>query len=282
MGAGAVIHSMHEEQNIMKMGGLKKQLPKTYLIFVMGWLAICGIPPFSGFFSKDEILWLSLASEHGSPILWFVGMLTAFLTAFYMTRLVSLVFWGKARFQENKKHPVHDSPWVMIAPLGILAVLSLIAGFIGIPHLSWIAHWLGPITPELTNFTVPGSVEWVLMGVSVLAAVVAMFLAKLAYSGDKASAKAKFPKLQEILLNKWYVDEFYGFLVVRPLKRLGDLLWHRVDERGIDRAIVGVGRISIFSGDKIRLLQTGTIQHYLFALAIGLALTTGWIIYGSF
>ncbi len=280
MGAGAVIHSMHEEQNIQKMGGLKKQLPKTHLIFVVGWLAICGIPPFAGFFSKDEILWMSLASPHGSPILTIVGVITAFLTAFYMTRLMALTFWGKARFKEDKHHAVHESPAVMLIPLFILAALSAVIGLIGIPHMNWIAEWLSPVVAEIHEYTVSESLETILMIISVASAIIAMIWAAKIYSKPQISKAGAPSGLNRILINKWYVDELYDKIIVQPMKRLATLLWKRVDEAFIDRIMVGFGRVSVFSGERIRLIQTGSIQHYMFVLAIGLAITTGWIIYG--
>ncbi len=180
LGAGSVIHGMHEEQDILKMGGLHSKMPKTFLTFAVGWLAICGIPPFSGFFSKDEILWQSFHSPHGSVVFWGLGAATAVMTAFYMTRLFTLTFLGTPRFKE-KSHAtgdhhthdsegVHESPGMMVFSLQVLALFSAIGGFIGIPHFSWIEHWLEPVIPnhEPLEAALGGGMEWVLMAISML------------------------------------------------------------------------------------------------------------------
>lgn len=283
MGAGSVIHGMHEEQNICKMGGLRTKMPQTFFVFMMGWLAICGLPPFSGFFSKDEILWLTFSSSHGSVVLWLLGALTAVLTAFYMTRLFVMTFLGK--FRGGGTH-VHESPFVMTGPLMVLAFLSVVGGFIGIPHMSWLHHWLLPIIPDHGPPVVSEKLEWVFMGISVVGAGIGIALGFSFYSQiDKPNAvpvvmKEKMKGLYNLLWNKWYVDEIYEFSFVRSTVSLSKGLWKYFDVRIIDGFVVGLGRVTSWSGYSVRTVQTGSLQVYAIALLIGLVLTLGYLIYG--
>jgi NADH-quinone oxidoreductase subunit L len=306
LGAGSVIHGMHEEQDIMKMGGLKSKMPKTFLVFAIGWLAISGIPPFSGFFSKDEILWQSFSSEHGSVVLWLLGAVTAIMTAFYMTRLFSLTFFGKPRFDE--KHMgghhghgdepseeddhghghghapagVHESPAIMVVPLQILAILSAIGGFMGIPHMSWIENWLEPVIPAHEAAVANPSIEYVLMAVSVIGAIIGITAALKLYADlPKVAELAKrFAPLEKLSLNKWYVDEIYDAVFVNPIRNLSNALWRGFDVAVIDRIVVGFGRASEWTGQTVRVIQTGSIQIYAFMLLVGIVLTVGYIVYG--
>lgn len=284
LGAGSVIHGMHEEQDILKMGGLRTKMPKTFFVFAIAWLAICGIPPFSGFFSKDEILWLTFSSPHGSPWLWALGALTAVMTAFYMTRLFSLVFLGTPRF-ENSGHGhgkhVHESPSVMILPLQILALLSLLGGFLGVPHFSWIDSWLSSVIPEHAALD-HGNMEWILMAVSVVGAVIGMTFAFKIFGNltQAENYKARFAGFHKILENKWYVDEFFEATVVRPIHGASVALWKWFDIAVIDRIVLGFGKVSMISGQTVRHTQTGAIQFYAFVLLIGLVATVGYLVYG--
>jgi len=323
LGAGSVIHGMHEEQDIMKMGGLKSKMPWTFITFAAGWLAICGIPPFAGFFSKDEILWQSFSSPNGSVVLWGLGALTAVMTAFYMTRLFSLTFLGKPRFDEKKlgshhdnvvvhapvhghdhghghghahgdshaKSGVHESPMTMVLPLQILAVASVIGGFMGMPHMSWLEQWLEPVIPVHEGaVALGGSMEWVLMGVSVAGAVIGVMVAFkfFAPSPEKSEAslqaalgvRNRWPVLNRMLDHKWYVDEIYEAVFVRPIQALSQGLWKQVDVAVIDRFVLGFGRVSAWTGQTIRVMQTGSIQVYALMLAIGVLATVGYLIYG--
>ncbi|MBL7715869.1 MAG: NADH-quinone oxidoreductase subunit L [Bdellovibrionales bacterium] len=309
LGAGSVIHGMHEEQDILKMGGLKSKMPKTWMVFAAGWLAICGIPPFSGFFSKDEILWEAMSSHHGSFWLWLVGALTAMMTAFYMTRLYTLTFLGKPRFKEGAaahaaKHDdhghghhdddhghghghgggkVHESPAIMVVPLQVLAVLSIIGGFMGIPHASWLAHWLDPVIPHgHAEPTVAPFWEWVLMGVSVAGAGLGIFGALKLYAQLDVAAelKKRFAFAHRLLENKWFVDELYEMVFVKPIYFLSQGLWKGIDVGVIDRFVVGLGKVSMWTGQTVRVLQTGSIQTYAFVLLLGLIMTLGYFIYG--
>jgi NADH-quinone oxidoreductase subunit L len=314
LGAGSVIHGMHEEQDIMKMGGLRKHMPITHGTWIVGWLAICGIFPFAGFFSKDEILWTAFSSTHGSMGFWLMGWVTAMMTAFYMTRVTSLTFWGKPRFKEQSNghghgakivnHPanhgghhghgddsghghgggVHESPWMMTLPLVVLAILSAVGGFVGWPHASWIEKWLEPVIPAHTGLAegVSASSEWVLMGMSVAGAVAGIVFAWQTYKElAKPAAWAKrWASLHKTLENKWYVDEIYETLFVRPIQALSQGLWKVVDVGVIDRLVVGFGRASELAGQTVRVVQTGSIQLYALVLVIGIVASLGYLIYG--
>ncbi len=296
LGAGSVIHGMHEEQNILKMGGLKSKMPKTFLTFAIGWLAISGIPPFSGFFSKDEILWQAFSSPSGSMLLWGLGALTAVMTAFYMTRLFSLTFLGSPRFEEHSAHDhahghdhghsslgVHESPSVMIVPLQILAILSAIGGLIGIPHMSWLEHWLEPVIPvhEVAAAVEHSQTEWLLMGVSVFGAVLGIAVALQLYRSLKSptALAEKFSTIHQAMEDKWYVDEIYDALIVKPLQKFSEILWKFFDIQVIDRIVVGFGRMSLWSGETARVMQTGSIQVYALMLLVGLIATAGYLVY---
>jgi NADH-quinone oxidoreductase subunit L len=315
LGAGSVIHGMHEEQDIMKMGGLRSKMPVTFITFFVGWIAICGIPPFSGFFSKDEILWNAFANPHGSKILWVLGALTAMMTAFYMTRMFYLTFMGAPRFDEKslgahghghgghddhghgKDHEpeddhhghhapagVHESPAAMTIPLVILAILSMVGGFIGIPHMSWLEHWLAPVIPphDPATFTAGHTAEYGLMALSTLLAAGSMIFAWKTYQNLKGAEarKAKHAKLHETLENKWYVDEAYEAAFIQPIYELSVKLWRNFDVAVIDRIILGFGRVSQWTGQAARTLQTGSIQMYAMMMLIGLVLTVAYLAKG--
>ncbi len=305
LGAGSVIHGMHEEQDILKMGGLKSRMPKTFLIFACGWLAICGIPPFSGFFSKDEILWQAFSSSQGSVLLWAVATLTALLTAFYMSRLFVLTFLGQPRFKEaaaqdhghhtaahHDSHgsghaiSVHESPAVMLFPLAVLAVLSVVGGFMGIPHMSWLEHWLHPVLAAAPSLRegVHHETEWVLMGTSVVVALIGMISAFTLYSNlPRVEALRKsMGAAYTVLRNKWYVDEFYDFLIVKPIQALSQLLWKFFDIKVIDRLVLGIGAFTTQSGALVRQTQTGSTQLYAFLMVIGFVSIVGYTLYGIF
>ncbi|OFZ52821.1 MAG: NADH-quinone oxidoreductase subunit L [Bdellovibrionales bacterium RIFOXYC1_FULL_54_43] len=290
LGAGNVIHGMHQQQDITKMGGLKTKMPKTFLAFAAGALAISGIPPFSGFFTKDEILWRAYSSPEGSVWFWALALLTSILTAFYMTRLFSLVFLGKPRFQKSTQTPgesfrVHEAPGIMVIPVQILAVLSVIGGFIAIPHLSWLEHWLSPVLgqPHQSAAVAGGSgMEWLLMVVSTAAAALGIFVGLKVYANlprvDRI--KERWDWVTGVLRNKWYVDELYGAVFVRPIYRLSLALWRGFDIAVIDRLVLGFGKATVWTGQTARLIQTGSIQVYAFVILVGILVTAGYLLYG--
>ncbi len=281
LGAGSVIHGMHEEQDIMKMGGLRHHMPKTFLVFAAGWLAICGIPPFSGFFSKDEVLWHAYSSSHGGTFLWALGALTALLTAFYMTRLFVLVFLGHSRSKEH----AHESSAVMVVPLQILAVLATTAGLIGIPHLSWLGHWLMPIVGHVhLREGVAESSEWVFMISSTIVAAGGIAAAFAVYSNLKTAEglRARFKTIHTVLANKWYVDEFYEALFVKPIAAISDFLWKFFDVKIIDKIVLSFGTVTNQSGALARGIQTGSTQLYAFMMLVGFVSIVGYTLYGIF
>ena len=282
LGAGSVIHGMHEEQDILKMGGLRSKMPLTFATFAVGWIAICGIPPFSGFFSKDEILWQAFSSSHGSVLFWGLGALTAVMTAFYMTRLFYLTFLGQPRYRDV--HP-HESPIVMTLPLIVLALLSAVGGLMGIPHMSWLEHWLEPVIPAheaAAAGAVSPDMEWILMGASVAGAVIGISVAFGLYRNlaKPAALKQRFAGVYRVLENKWYVDEIYEAIFIRPIQALSQGLWKSFDVGVIDRIVVGLGKASAWTGQTVRVLQTGSIQAYALVLLLGIILTVGYMIYG--
>ncbi|MEX2116805.1 MAG: NADH-quinone oxidoreductase subunit L [Bacteroidota bacterium] len=291
LGSGAVIHAMHEEQDVKKMGGLKSYLPITYRTFFIGAIAIAGIPPLAGFFSKDEILWKAFSSEYGSPLLWICGVLGAFLTAFYIFRLVSLTFEGKPRFDIQKIHP-HEAPKTMTVPLMILAVLSAIGGFVGIPESLFggnaLEHWLEPVfhaanTKLGLDHHGPELAEYILMGLSVGVAAAGIALARFVYLKRRditETVKARFSTIHKLLFNKYYVDEVYDGVVVRPTVRLSEhLLWKGIDVTVIDGLVNGAAKVVAWAAQGIRKWQTGVAQVYATAFLAGILLVLSWLIF---
>ena len=289
LGAGSVIHSMHEEQDIQHFGGLKKYMPQTYFTFLIAAMAISGIPPLSGFFSKDDILWNTFANGH--IILWFIGTATALLTAFYMFRLYFLTFEGKERFGHNK-HP-HESPKLMTIPLIVLAFLSAIGGFIGIPAVfsgdygNLFERWLEPVFKSansrlLIYGTHSNLEEIVLMSVTVIGAAFAIFFARYVYLKNPRFAlntSQKFKGFYNLLLNKYFVDELYNAVVVNPIARGSDkFLWRFTDITVIDGIVNGTASIINYISGKIRKIQTGVTQFYAVVMMLGIIIALFWII----
>lgn len=271
LGAGSVIHAMHHEQDIRNMGGLKKHLPVTHWTFLIGCIAIAGIPPLSGFFSKDEIL---AAAFSANVAYWAIGVLGAVMTAFYMFRLYATTFLGKFRGTHEQEHHLHESPAAMIWPLIILAILSVVAGFVGVPAVLGGSH-------ELQQFLAPifaGSVklqeahhldhttEYILMGASVGAAALAILYAVSRFS--------KKPDLEDatgfgkVLQNKWYVDELYDAAIVKPLRGMSAFFNNVVEKLGIDGAVNGVGKLVHYGARQLRLLQSGQVGIYLLLMVV--------------
>lgn len=280
LGSGSVIHAMHEEQDVMKMGGLRKYLPITHFTFVLGWLAIIGIPPFAGFFSKDEILWQAYSSVHGSKALWFIGAATAACTAFYMTRLMALTFWGESRFGHDV-HP-HESPPTMTIPLVVLGVLSVIGGWIGIPHVlgevipghpsNFFHDWLHPVIGVTAGGHGNALAEWALMGISVSLAGIAGWLAydSFVINPRRADlAKQTFRPLHSALFNKYYVDEIYGAALIRPLISASKALWYYIDVNVIDKMTYIAGDLVAGLASFVKTVQSGNTQNYALYMALG-------------
>ena len=274
LGSGSVIHGMHEEQDIRKMGGLKNKMKITYVTFLMGAIAISGIPPFSGFFSKDEILYKTFINAGILPYL--LVLITAAFTAFYMFRLVGLTFFGKPRYGSNV-HP-HESPSTMTIPLIILAVLSVFGGFIGLPHIfgyNVLEHWLEPVfanSYSIIQTWRPDSIhsvstEIILILVSVVVAAASIFISFRKYSKQESFEEEK--GFGKVLENKYYLDEVYDKTVVDPIFKTSDrLLWKIFDVKFIDGIVNGVANFASRTSIGWKKLQTGVIQDYgTFAVA---------------
>ena len=273
LGAGSVIHAMHHEQDIRKMGGLKKQMPITHITFLLACLAIAGIPPFSGFFSKDEIL---MAAYSANPIYYYVGLGGALMTAFYMFRLYSLTFLGSFRGTHEQAHHLHESPSPMTIPLIVLAVLSVFGGFVGIPEVfvadaHSLEHFLAPIFAESNKLAhahhLTHSQEYIMMGVSTALIIGVIVFAvtkfkKAAGVNDENSGVAK------VLENKWYVDELYDTIIVKPLHLLSVFFKNILEKNIIDGVVNGVGKLVGYGSRQLRLLQSGQVGNYILVMVM--------------
>ena len=271
LGAGSVIHAMSGEQDIRSMGGLKKYLPITHITFLLGCLAIAGIPPFSGFFSKDEIL---TAAYERNPVYYIVGVAGAMLTAFYMFRLYATTFLGGFRGTEKQQHHLHESPGAMTIPLIALAILATVGGFLGIPEVfaknsNWLGHFLGPVLGEhAPEASIPVSTEWMLMGVSTVLAA-----SMVIYAWGRFSKKPELDTPRGIgkwMADKWYVDEIYQALIVRPLKAFSGFLDNVMEKGVIDGVVNGTGRLVQYSSRQLRYLQSGQVGGYVLLMVIGI------------
>jgi NADH-quinone oxidoreductase subunit L len=274
LGSGSVIHAMGGEQDIRKMGGLKKYMKVTHVTFLIGCLAIAGIPGLSGFFSKDEILASSFAK---SPVFYAIGLFTALLTAFYMFRLYATTFRGSFRGTHEQEHHLHESPSAITVPLIILAILSIVGGYVGIPE--FMAHgahalkdFLHPVFAASYN-TLPAhevshQTEWILTGLSTVLIAVVVIAAWMKFcrrpeTGEPAG-------VGKVLANKWYVDELYDKIIVRPLNWLGGFFNNIFERYVIDGVVNGVGKLVNYSSRQLRLLQSGQVGSYVLLMVLGM------------
>jgi len=296
LGSGSVIHALSGEQDMRKMGGLRKYIPITFITMFVATLAIAGIPGLSGFFSKDEILWQSFSSPHGSPVLWVIAAVAAGITAFYMFRLVFLTFYGESRMDPDVEKHVHESPWTMTLPLSILAVLSLAGGWVGIPAVlggsNPFEHWLAPVFHPVAAGAHgaegaahhPAALELGLMALSVAVALCGIGLAYFLYrvrTGKPEEIARKWPTLYDVVLHKYYVDEIYEWAVVRRVVNVSVWLWEMFDALFIDGIVNGVADLARAAGDRVRRLQGGVVGGYAFSLLAGAVLLVGYILYRS-
>ncbi len=299
LGSGSVIHAMGGEQDVRKMGGLKASLPVTYWTFVAGTLAIAGFPPFAGFFSKDEILLRAFEAGGLGRAVWAVGLVAAGLTAFYMFRLLFLTFHGQPRMDEETRHHLHESPSPMALPLVVLAVGSALAGLLGVPHAlggrDLIGSFLAPVlasAPEAAGHAAAEAaageaamaVEYVLMLLSVAVAVVGLLVAFRLYLLDLTAAgrlAGRFQGLYRLLLNKYWVDELYDAVAIRPFVRGSNWLWQWVDAGVIDGAVNGVGYTLVGGGAALRLVQSGQAQSYAFYTLVGALIVIAYVLAGG-
>lgn len=276
LGAGSVIHAMHHEQDIYKMGGLKKKLPVTHFTFLIGCLAIAGIPPFAGFFSKDEILTAAL----GKHIIYYVlGVITSLMTAFYMFRMYFLTFQGNFRGTEEQYHHVHESPAAMTWPLIILASLSVVGGWIGIPavfieNAHRLSDFLSPVFalshPE-SQLHLSHATELIMMGVLLLLIITAIFSASRMFSKENITEE-RSSAFGKILANKWYIDELYDVMIVQPLNHISSFFARIIDNKIIDGMVNGVGKLIHFSARQVRLIQSGQVGSYVLIMVVSIIL----------
>ena len=285
LGAGSVIHGMGGIQDLRKMGGLRHTMPWTFRTFLVGSLALAGIPGLAGFFSKDAILWGAFSSGPFGPLLWGAGVLAAGLTAFYTFRLVILAFFGSPRYTEADVHHVHESPVSMLAPLVILALLSIGAGYIGVPAVlgggNHFEHYLEPVVgagPAEGDHTI----ELLVMSASVAAGLVGLFLAYLFYSRRKetpARIVAVLPGVHRLLTRKYYVDEIYDAILVWPVFRASrEYLWNLVDAVVIDGTVNGAGRSVRGIAGALRVAHSGSIRAYAGWILAGGVIVLGWLL----
>ena len=336
LGAGSVIHAVGGEQDMRRMGGLRKLIPVTFWVVTIATIAIAGIPPFAGFFSKDEILGAVFHSPYGGPVIWGIGVLTAGLTSFYMFRLWFMTFFGELKLgsvdlgeeahaanapaqaahgaashshghADDGSHGhggVHESPWVMLGPLVILAVLSFVGGWVGVPQFmgghNEVEHFLAPVMespaiageqgttvrvldPSSRPEEKPTNGEWLLAGTSVAAALIGLFFAYLFYyksPGLPDRITSKMHGIYMMVLHKYYVDEGYGAIFVKPLLALSTVvLWRGVDQGVIDGLVNGAGAASQGVGNELRQMQSGNIRSYAAWVAIGGAAIVAYMIW---
>jgi NADH-quinone oxidoreductase subunit L len=274
LGAGSVIHAMHHEQDMRQMGGLKSKLKITFATMMIGTIAIAGIPPFSGFFSKDEIL--AHAFEY-NKVLWAIGLITAFLTAFYMFRMMFLTFSGKYRGTHHAEEHIHESPSSMTLPLIILAILAALGGLLNVPAVlggnEWLAHWLTGAGIAHHELELAHSTEFALMGVSVVAALLAIWFAYTKYvkgAHVPIPDEAKRPLLAKISYHKFYLDEIYDAIVRRPLDAFSRFFYRIIDKKLIDGLVNGFGFTATEGSKGLRLLQSGNVGFYIFMMVFGI------------
>jgi NADH-quinone oxidoreductase subunit L len=298
LGAGSVIHSMSGEQDMRLMGGLKGKTPVTFITMFIATLAIAGIPGLSGFFSKDEILWQAYSSPHGHFLLWLIGAAAAGMTAFYMFRLIFMTFFNENRASEEVRHHIHESPKTMTVPLMALAVLSVVGGYLGVPHAlggsNRFHEFLEPVMglgPEKILRKASGEallhspegahgaahhpslfMEYFLMAVSVAIALIGIYIAYVMYIKKRdlpEKLAAKFSSFYRVLLNKWFVDELYDLVFIRPFHAISEFFWKFIDVVIIDGLVNGVARVVGWGSSVLRLIQSGYVQSYAVSIIFG-------------
>ncbi|HTS60312.1 MAG TPA: NADH-quinone oxidoreductase subunit L [Terriglobales bacterium] len=315
LAAGSVMHALGGEQDMREMGGLRQKIPWTFWTMTAATVAIAGIPPFAGFFSKDEILWQAYASSRGSWVYWLFGLITALLTSFYMFRLWFLTFFGEYRGSRATAHPqlagqtghaghdaqhghgqIHDSPKVMLVPMAILAVLSVVGGWVSYHHT--FENFLAPVFQDALAAPLPdahpagpsgesaaeeGGREILFMGISVAAAGTGLFLAWLLYRRRPELPQRivqRIPSLYQTVLHKYYVDELYAALFVKPLlEGSSKLLWHGIDQHVIDAGVDGSADAARRVSDTMRHMQSGNVRSYAGWVAFGAALVIAYMVW---
>jgi NADH-quinone oxidoreductase subunit L len=290
LGAGSVIHALAGEQDIFKMGGLRNKMPWTFGTFLVGVLALAGVPLLSGFFSKDEIL--VNVFEYGLIVPWLLGLATAALTAFYAFRLLFLAFYGRSRMDKRTEKKVHESPPIMLAPMVILAILGAIGGYVGLPRVLGVGSAIdGFLEPVFADSMIPqpahgtATTEVTLIGVATLAVAAGFFAAYWLYIrrwglAERLTRQARW--LYDILFNAYYVDEAYYEVIVNPLRALAAVLADAVEVRAIDGVVNGLARVTGLAGEGLRRLQTGLVRNYALAMLAGVVALLAYLVLRGF
>lgn len=280
LGAGSVIHAMSGEQDMRKMGGLRKALPITWLTMGIATLAISGFPFLSGFFSKDEIL--AHAYEE-NKVLWFIGSLASLLTAFYMFRMFILTFYTSFRGTSEQKHHLHESPISMTLPLIILAVLSVLGGLLGLPEAfhgnNWIAGYLDPLIKHKNPSTLSHDTEYMLMGIATCVFIAGAYTAYNVYQKSKvlpAANEKEMRPTERFIYHKFKVDEFYDFIITRPMNLFSEALSKFIESQIVDGIVNGVGKMVTWLSGVVKQLQTGNIGFYIFSMVLGVIAIIFW------
>ncbi|MGC8492375.1 MAG: NADH-quinone oxidoreductase subunit L [Syntrophobacteraceae bacterium] len=306
--SGCVIHAMGGEQDMRNMGGLRKKMPITFATMLIGTLAIIGFPGFSGFFSKDEILWKTYSSPQGSYILWLIGVLAAAMTAFYMFRLIFMTFFNECRASEEVQHHIHEAPRSMTVPLMVLAVLSIFGGFLGVPASlggnNLVERFLEPVIglgkdkllqatggPSLlhrVSETVPVAahhsygIEYQLMLVTTVIVFCSILAAYMLYMKKRSipeSLAEKNPSFYQLLLNKWYVDELYEKVFINPLRSFSFFLWRGIDVVVIDGMVNSTASFFLKTGTAWKSTQSGYVQRYAVSFLVGVFVLIAYYMY---
>lgn len=284
LAAGSVMHALSGELDMRKMGGLRKYLPLTYPTFLVGAIAIAGVPFFSGFFSKDAIL--TQAYANGQYFIWALGIMGAVLTAFYMFRLIFLTFHGQERLESETKKHLHESPPLMTIPLVILAFFSVVAGYIGLPvvigkNLNLFDRFLEPATRVRHEAHLEIGTEWLLILISVAVALAGIYIAYVFYIRNPRiphALVARFPFIYKLLYNKYYVDEIYNAAFVNSAIKGSEIVYDHFDLKVIDGAVNGAGSAANFSGKILSYLQTGLLKDYALVFLLGAILFLGYLL----
>jgi NADH-quinone oxidoreductase subunit L len=267
LGSGSVIHALHGEQDMRKMGGLKKAMPITFITMLISSLAISGIFPFAGFWSKDEIL---MTAFHEDLPLWIIGSVASIMTAFYMFRLMYLTFFKEFRGTEHQKSHLHESPALITIPLIVLALLATFGGLINFPGSYWLNHYLQPIISKVSHEETLNSTSYILMGIALVGAIVGISVAYIKYikKSELPSEDENISGISKIIYNKYYVDEAYTLLIVNPLNAASRFFRDTL-ETGLSNIVFGFGKITEAIGTQGRKAQSGSIGLYLFAFVLG-------------
>lgn len=269
LGSGSVIHALHGEQDMRNMGGLKKYMPITFWTMLISTLAISGIFPFAGFWSKDEIL---LTAFHGNKVLWIVGSMASIMTAFYMFRLMYLTFFNTFRGTDEQKHHLHESPMLITIPLIILAILALVGGVINLPNSHWLVHYLSPVFVATKETHHLDFTAYILIGVATAGAILGISIAYFYFIKKKQVPVADIDMkgFSKIVYHKFYVDEFYNAAIVKPLYSLS-FFFRKYTEKLFSNIVLSSGHLANFLSNQGKLIQNGNIGLYLFAFVIGIS-----------